>query len=353
MALPPAIENPLVATLEKILANPRNAPVACTIMNGFIALVRGQRAIPSAMAAALIHWPNGSSWCSAARATHDSQELGRNETSRAELTMGRRQWVAASLALASVAFSLCIVWSAHAQGGSLTLVPNTVNMFRDTRGPNNVGVTPGDFFQYGADIQGGSAGASLSAVYPPTGFTDPSFPCAPLAVNAGFCSNSTAFHAGRIAAPWSLRLTRGDDELIVSGPDLTVNDNAILNPVPFATSFGFTAGPTPVTPTLTWIIPAGFVPDGMRINVRDKDDVLGNGTANVIHSVSVAPTATSYSIPAVLTSGRTLSVEGNYAVDFQLVETRNHVPFTNSNGEILRRSFSVFDFTPRTRSSPR
>ena len=240
--------------------------------------------------------------------------------------MGRRQWVAASLALASVAFSLCIVWSAHAQGGSLTLVPNTVNMFRDTRGPNNVGVTPGDFFQYGADIQGGSAGGRASAPCTrPPGLRIRRFRVRPWPSMQGSAPTPRRSTPARIATV-ELTSTRGDDELIVSGPDLTVNDNAILNPVPFATSFGFTAGPTPVTPTLTWIIPAGFVPDGMRINVRDKDDVLGNGTANVIHSVSVAPTATSYSIPAVLTSGRTLSVEGNYAVDFQLVETQQPRP---------------------------
>jgi hypothetical protein len=83
-----------------------------------------------------------------------------------------------------------------------------VNMFRDFRGPNDVGVAPGDRIQYGANVLGGSSGTFLSATYPPTGFTDPAAPCSPLAVNANFCSNSTAFNANRLAFPWSLTFTK-------------------------------------------------------------------------------------------------------------------------------------------------
>src|SRR6185436_3619870 len=38
---------------------------------------------------------------------------------------------------------------------------------------------------------------------------------------------------------------------------------------------------------------------------------------------------------------------GNYAFVLQIIETRGHAPFTNSNAQILRRSSSFFDFTPR------
>jgi len=92
----------------------------------------------------------------------------------------------------------------------ITLVSNTLNMFRDTRGANDVGIGQGDRFQFGADIVGGSAGVSLGATYGPTGFTVSQFACNPLAVNANFCSRTTAFDANKID-PWTIRFTRGAD----------------------------------------------------------------------------------------------------------------------------------------------
>jgi hypothetical protein len=47
-----------------------------------------------------------------------------------------------------------------------------VNMFRDTTGRNDINIGVGDRFQYGVDIFGGSAGASLGAAYAPTGNTE-------------------------------------------------------------------------------------------------------------------------------------------------------------------------------------
>ena len=67
-----------------------------------------------------------------------------------------------------------------AAAAPITLVPNTLNMFRGTRGVNDVGIGAGDLLQYGPSIQGGSAGFTLGAVYPATGFTDPQANCPPL-----------------------------------------------------------------------------------------------------------------------------------------------------------------------------
>jgi hypothetical protein len=60
MALPPSQESQLKGFLEKILANPRAIPGACTLLNGFIALVRQQsgKSIPAAKATALIDQAN-------------------------------------------------------------------------------------------------------------------------------------------------------------------------------------------------------------------------------------------------------------------------------------------------------
>ncbi len=58
----------------------------------------------------------------------------------------------------------------------IQLAPGTVNMFRDSRGANNIGISQGDRLQYGAGVLGGSLGTTLGASYPPTGFTDPQEP---------------------------------------------------------------------------------------------------------------------------------------------------------------------------------
>jgi streptogramin lyase len=222
---------------------------------------------------------------------------------------------------------------------------NHLNMFRDLRGVNDVGVATGDLLQYGADIVvGGSAGFSLGAVYPPDGFTDPPSICAPLAVNPDICVNAMLFSPLRIDSPWQLTFTNGTDQHSVPGPTLTDNDGAILNPVPFPVSVTVSEGATPTAPVISWVVPEGFVPDGFRVNIYDKGIRLANGQADVIHSVAIPAAATSYTVPAVLNSGQSLVAGGRYAINFQLIETRSHVPFTNSNAQILRRSNSFFSF---------
>lgn len=244
---------------------------------------------------------------------------------------------------------------AIAWGSPITPVPNTVNMFRDTRGLNDVGIGQGNLFQYGADIQGGSAGSLLGAAYPldpPPTFQQTPTACVPLAVNQNFCGRTTAFNVDRIASRWSFTFRNGPDELIVPGPTLTDNAGAILTPVPFPVSVTMTAGTTAATPTISWVVPEGFTPDGFRVNIFDKGVILSNGQADIIHSVAISATATSYPIPLTLSSGQSLQSTGRYSVNFQLIETRNHVPFTNNNAQILRRSSSFFAFTPTNPGAP-
>lgn len=59
--------------------------------------------------------------------------------------------------------AVALFWPAWATAAPISLLPGTVNMLRDTRGANNVGIGQGDLFQYGADVSGGSAGTLLSA----------------------------------------------------------------------------------------------------------------------------------------------------------------------------------------------
>jgi hypothetical protein len=204
--------------------------------------------------------------------------------------------------------------------------------------------------QYGARVVGGSVGTTLGASYPYSGppyiFTDQQIPCVPLAVDPLFAANITPFNLNRIAQPWTLRFERlNETPLLVTGPD--VSGTALK--VPFPVNVTISAGATPTTPGLSWTVPGGFAADAVRIQVFDKGHILANGQADIIHSVAIPATDTSYTIPTTLSSGQHLVVGGNYVLNVQLIDTRRDPSYfdqTNNNAEILRRSNSFFDFSP-------
>lgn len=250
--------------------------------------------------------------------------------------MRSKPWV-----LAAAVFPMAL--ASLPAAADLSLVPGTINMFRDNRGANDVGVGAGDILQYGADIAGGSAGATLRAVAA-TGFVDPAQTCNPLSVNVNFCANGTAYNATRLD-PWTFTFTRGADTLTTLGPSVT---GAAGAPIAFPTSV--TLSGTGLTPTISWVVQPGFTPDGFRVQIFDKGRIVpGTSQADIIYSTSIAAGSTSFTLPA----GIGLSSTGNYAINFQIIETRAHVPFTtNSNSQILSRSNSYFDFSPLTGSVP-
>lgn len=222
-----------------------------------------------------------------------------------------------------------------------------INMFRDFRGPNDVGQISGDRLQYGANVRGGSLGTSLGAVYPPTGFSDPAVACSPLAVNANHCSNSTPFNAARIAVPWQLTFTRpGESPLSVPGPSLAGTDFR----VPMPTSV--TISGTGTTPRIEWTLPAGYVPDAFRVQIYDRSRLRVGGNADIIHTDAVPANARGYTVPATLDTGGSLVPGGNYAISLQVIETRNNVAFTNLNAQILSRSNAFFAFSPLPPGAP-
>lgn len=232
----------------------------------------------------------------------------------------------------------------------IELVPGSVNMFRDTRGPNNANAAAGDRLQYGADIAGGSLGTWLTATYAPDGYADRISPCGPLAVSPNFCANSTRFDAGRLAVPWTLRFERaGEAALEVAAPSLAGAEQ----PVPFAASV--TIGGSGTTPTMTWQVPAGFAPDAVRVNVFDRAALNVRGQADVIHVARLPGSAVSYTLPAVLSSGQQLHTGGDYILGLSLVDTRGDPALYvagSGNAQILRMSSASFNFTPLADGAP-
>jgi len=160
------------------------------------------------------------------------------------------------------------------------------------------------------------------------------------------------FNADRIATPWNITFTQGGETRTVVGPSMT--GSAVV--VPHPTSVTISGGG--LTPTISWTLPQGYTPDGFRVQIFDRSQTQANGTtADIIHSIAIPNNATSYQLPAVLTGQGpngplSLQFGGSYAINFQVVETRGDVVFTNNNVQILSRSNSFFAFSPLAAGNP-
>jgi len=240
-----------------------------------------------------------------------------------------------------------------------SIVNGSLNIFRDFRGANDVGIAQGDVFQFGGDIVGGSAADNLSATFVPDpgntgtpGFSTTSGPCGALITDANFCARSTTFTTGRTSGTWT-----GNFQSATGSTILTLPDTRVIPPTPvaFPHSVTITPGSTGTTPTISWSLPAGTAPNAFRINIYDKSQLVPRTTeANVIYTANLDPTTTQFTIPATLPNSQSLQPGGNYVINFQLINTRDGMalPVTNSQADILTRSSSFFDFSPPKAGSP-
>ncbi|MFI4953080.1 MAG: PEP-CTERM sorting domain-containing protein [Burkholderiales bacterium] len=261
-------------------------------------------------------------------------------------------------ALAAALLALILWHIQPALGAPIQLVAGSVNMFRDIRAANDVGIAQGDRFQFGADVVGGSVTTTLGATYAPDGFTVSQSACGPLTVDRNFCARTTdsvnvlgtMTNPATRLQPWTLTFQNGPDTLQVPGLPLAGTDTKVPFPV------NVTISNSGLTPTISWTIPNGFVPDGFRVQIFDRDRLIPNTSqADIIQSKDLLPTASSYTfLPGVL------QPNGHYDINFQVIQTRlndatpdptDHLPFTG-NPSILVRSNSFFDFSPLSGTVP-
>ena len=126
-------------------------------------------------------------------------------------------------------------------------------------------------------------------------------------------------------------------------------------PLAFPSSVTITNSANGVNPNSGWTLPGsaspggGFTPDAFSILIFDRGAKLANGSDDVIHQANLLPTATSYTLPSVLSSGQTLQIGHKYSINFQIIDTRDGTSNVTTNNE-LARSLSFFDFTPETSS---
>src|SRR6266478_1360058 len=159
----------------------------------------------------------------------------------------------------------------------ITIAPNTVNNFRDTRGVNDVGLASGDANQFGANITP-ATGSTITGVQ--GGFTAGPVICSPLAVNANFCAGGATFTASRLGS-WSLTFQNGSDTAVIATPTLAGAETA----VPFPQNVTITRSDHP---TISFTVPPGFTPDALRVNIYDRNVTLPNGAKDVIFTQAVS-----------------------------------------------------------------
>jgi hypothetical protein len=243
--------------------------------------------------------------------------------------------------------ALCAVSAASSSALAQVPVLTDLNIFRDQRSVNDVGVGQGDVFQFGAEVQGGSAGTTIQGIFTSnTGsgsFTTSTQICNPQPIDANICVMGFGFNTARLNGTWQAKFTNGSGSVTVNLPDVSVIPTT---PVPFPTDVSITTDSTG-TPTISWTIPPGTVVNNFRVNVYDKSVRDALGTPGTIASTEINPTQRSFA-PTALKTG------GSYSIDLQIIQTRDGmtIPPGPHNADILTRSRSFFSFSKPAGSSP-
>jgi hypothetical protein len=264
----------------------------------------------------------------------------------------------ADCAVAAIAAVLLVAPINSTRASPVTTISLTSpNIFADDRGINDIGDTPGFVLQFGGDISGGSSGYSAAGIFTPSGSTTPALvqsfsPCGPLSTDVNFCARSATLTPARLNGTWQFEVQNpgGTSTATFALPSVFVIPSV---PVPFPSSVTITNSANGVQPTVSWTLPSGFTPDAFRIQIFDRSTPpLPNGVNNIIDTAILSPTATSYTFPATLSTGQQLVVGDKYSINFQVITTRDGGPDpTNNNADILTRSNSFFDFTPKLGST--
>jgi hypothetical protein len=264
----------------------------------------------------------------------------------------------AGCAVAAIAGLFLVAPFSGTRASSVTTISLTSpNIFADDRGINDVGVGSGFDLQFGGNISGGSAGYSAAGIFTPSGSTTPTLvqslsPCGPLSTDVNFCARSATLTPARLNGTWqfSVQNPSGTSTATFGLPSVFVIPSA---PVPFPSSVTITNSADGVQPTVSWTLPSGFTPDAFRIQIYDRSTpLLPNGVHDIIGTAILSPTATSYTFPATLSTGEKLVVGDKYSINFQVITTRDGGSDpTNNNADILTRSNSFFDFTPKLGST--
>lgn len=228
-------------------------------------------------------------------------------------------------------------------------LPNVtgLNLFRDFRAADDIGIPAGDEFQMGGNVQGGSADATIQGIFtsnaPGQSFSTHTIPCGPFATNANFCAISPGFSTARQNGTWQIKITNASGSTTVTVPSPSPIP---ATPVPFPTNVTISTNGQG-RPTISWTAPSGTI-NNFRVNVFDKSQTLANGVSQQIEVATLPPTQTSYTPTSTLVAG------GHYVISVQVIQTRDGqtLAANANNSDFLSRSSSYFDFSPASSSQP-
>ena len=210
--------------------------------------------------------------------------------------------------------------------------------FRDNVSSNTVNISEGERLTYGAAsvVPNGNNGTSALAEQ---GSTSTPLVSIPFSTNPNLFSYTVPYDPS-LTGQWKLTFINGLNQTVVQSPAV----GGVIQ-MPFPMNMAISGSGT--TPTFSWTIPVGGPVDGIRVIIWDLgNQVSSRNIADQIHLVQNLPGNTlNYAVPAILSTGQSLIAGRHYAVNIELIQTRDDT-LNTVNPNIINRSRAFFNFSP-------
>jgi hypothetical protein len=202
---------------------------------------------------------------------------------------------------------------------------------RELRGPSSLYGPASDWIVFGAIDVLPNGDAGTTGVFEQLNTTTNTLVTGPMvftpfsAFPNAFGGNTPPYEPG-LSGSWKLTFSNGGQSVEVFTP-------SIGTAPPPAPPLGLKiSGISTATPTLSWSYPAGSTATSSSVTIYDGTN------ADIIHVAPLGNTAqTSYNVPAVLSSGKTLEFGHPYTFSVELNDNR-------PDGSYRARGFSFVDF---------
>jgi len=232
------------------------------------------------------------------------------------------------------AFALSVLCLAL-EAGAAPVTVTTTGHWLENRSTNTIGRGPGlRQILYAEAIPNGLNGTTATAAQgglviamPYTGTT-----AVPNEFSASVAANPALYGA------WQLTFANGANTTNVFTPAIASG----LAPMPFAQSVLMTS--TPAATSFSWSLPPSAAVDAVRFNLWDHGrlNLAGTNVDNVFNR-TVAPTTTSFTLPATLANGLPLQAGNLYTLEINLLDFASNA-INAPQSDIRNRSRLFVDF---------
>jgi hypothetical protein len=233
---------------------------------------------------------------------------------------------------------LILITASLAAAAPITVL-NTLH-WREVRSPNTLGIpfdvvtNPSGVLLFGGDfmpnLSTGDPGTTITAQQAGLTFTVP------------YINSPALPHEFIRTIPYDPALT-GEWQLTITNPNsvpttVMVNTPAVGTATTPAFIRGFSLSGNGASPTFNWA-PSSALHDSQSIFISDRNGP--NGSARVIHFVSLPANATTYTLPSPTSGGIILQPGEDYWVNINVEDDR-------ANGSMLSRARTIFAFRVQT-----